>query len=58
MSVGDTFDERVWLMSLVEGSGRVPPITDAGFSFPDETGDFVYEVGGRRYEVTVKEIDD
>lgn len=51
-----TLIERDWLIELVEESGRVPEISDAGFSFRDETGDFVYEADGRRFEVTILEI--
>jgi hypothetical protein len=48
--------EREWLASLVEESGRALPIEDAGISLPDLTADFVYEIDGHRYEVTVKEV--
>lgn len=50
------YGERNWLIGLVEKSGRAPEVTDAGFSLAEEAGDFVYETGGRRYEVTVKEL--
>ena len=52
----ESYNERNWLIRLVEESGRVPPVQDAGFDLREETGDFVYEVGDQRFEVKVKEI--
>ena len=50
------FDERDRLIALVGGEYPIEQVTDAGFDFTSDTGDFVYEVDGHRYEVTVKEL--
>jgi hypothetical protein len=49
-------DERNRLIGLVGGEYPIEPITETGFDFASDTGDFVYEIEGRRYEVTVKEL--
>lgn len=48
-------DQRDFLIALVEEDLGIE-VTDKGFYFPADQGDFVYETEGGRFEVTVKEI--
>jgi hypothetical protein len=44
--------ERDWLIGLVEDSARHAEVTDCGAP----PAEFVYQVGTRRFEVTIKEV--
>lgn len=46
--------ERNWLEDLIREHGGT--VTDAGFDFTTGSGDLVYERGGGRFEVTIKEL--
>lgn len=47
-------DERNRLMDAVKAARL--EVTDSGFDFTSDEGDFVYEVDGQRIEVIVREI--
>jgi hypothetical protein len=55
--VDRTMNERDWLETLLGRSGRRVSITDAGFDFTRYQGELVYEIDGRRYELTIREMD-
>jgi hypothetical protein len=58
MSDVPALDERNALIDLIEGRRQWLPghhvVTDTGYDFTEDRGEFVYEVNGWRYEVTVK----
>lgn len=50
-------DERNWLMDLVDKEPTIT-VTDSGYSFPQDEGEFVYETHTGRYEVTIRRLAD
>lgn len=57
---GRLLDERNALIDLIEGRKTWLPgyskVTDSGYDFVKEQGEFVYEINGARFEVTVKRL--